>query len=87
MQNLVEQWKHLNKRHNQINRWYGEVYGGPDVSEKDFAERAPSIAAKSRVLAVELDGIMAAKTSLEAQMTFAEFEQTLNRNPEGKRNN
>ncbi len=77
MSNLVEQWKGLNTRHNQINRWYGEVYGGPDVSEKDFTERSPSIAKRSRELATERDAIMAEKTSLESRMTEAEFEQTL----------
>ncbi len=76
MLNLVTRWKRLNKRHNWINKWYGEVYGGPDVSEKDFAERAPSIAAESRKFAYELDVIMVEKTNLEARMTEEELEQT-----------
>ncbi len=85
VKDLVEQWKALNKRHNEINHWYNEVYGGPDVSERNFAERDPSIAAKSRVLAGELDGIMTAKIGLENKMTDEEFEQTLNqRSLEGK---
>lgn len=77
MSTLVTRWKLLNKRHNWINKWYGKEYGGPDVSEKDFATRDPSIAAKSRKFAYELDMIMTAKTDLKAQMTEDEIEQTL----------
>ena len=77
MSNLVKQWEGLNKRHNAINKWYGQVYGGPDVNEKNFAEQTEPIADASRILAVTLVDIMAQKKFLEGRMTEFEFEQIL----------
>ncbi len=77
MPNLVAQWKALNTRHNEINRWYGEVYGGPDVDEKDFSEQPYAISSVSRLLENILDDIMAQKSDLLSRMTKTELEQTL----------
>lgn len=73
----VQAWKQLNKRHNEINRFFDQVYGGPDVNESYFETRLPEVAQESRELYAERDEIMVKKQALEAEMTEEEFEATL----------
>ena len=75
MTDLVTQWKQLNKRHNQINEWYGQVYGSTDVGEEDFSEQPYAIASVSRLLENIIDDIMEQKIELVSRMTKDELEQ------------
>lgn len=74
---LVKKWKELNKQHNEIIRFFNEVYGGPDVCEEDFALQPSEIAKKSRQMSNELDDIVSHKDALEREMSQEEYEETL----------
>lgn len=75
MSQLTESWKALNKRHNEINRFFYQTYGGPDVGESYFSEKPVEIAQQSRELFTERITVSDQKKALEDQMTEEEFNE------------